>query len=66
MPGKKFDFSNFARLQSAGLVRTKHFHRYILIGLALIQKGYFVEYLSVAASIRIEIDIKYPGEITKY
>ena len=33
---KKFDFSDFAGITSAASVRTEHFHRHILIGLALI------------------------------
>ena len=40
---KKFDFGKVKGLQPATLEKTKHFHRNILIGLALIQNRCFAE-----------------------
>ena len=54
---KKFNFCKFTGLYPATLIKTEHFHRFILFRLALIQNSCFVEDLPVSAYKSIKIDI---------
>ena len=54
---KKFNFNKFAGQHLATLMKMKHFHRLVLIGLVLMSNSYFEEELPVAAFKWIEAGI---------